>query len=561
MADKAADDHIERLQQLASQRTGFETVWRQVSAVAAPDASDFTAGTPLSGTLAGMMVHQPVAAQRSKYIYDVTALNAVDRFASGIEAIVAPQSEYWHGLDLIDFRNIVGKRNDTEKLWLQNQRNLLFALRYDADAGFVPAFQTAVRRTIQFGNAFMWLDENLDDNMSMFRYQYMPLNECYIAVDKHDVMNTWYRYYDLTAAQAYQLFGEQLTPQIKIAAQSVTDKDKRFKFVHCIHPAADYNEGKTVFRFKSVHVDFENRKVVGTRGFYEMPVIDFRWLPETNRVYGEGPIMKVLAEIQSANLLAKNELIASEQSVKPPLLMANAGVMNRPNTNPGAINYGGLNSAGQEMVKPLFTGQRLDFATMILEAKKNAIRDSLYLNLFQVLVQNPQMSATEALIRANEKAELLGPAGARFQAGLSRMVTRELGILVRRGLWDRNSVYAPPSGSRGKINVQFTSPLDRMRRAKEGEGISRILEMMAPIAQVDPSVIDNIDPDETLREMRDILGAPVNIMRKPEDVKRIRQQRQQQQQLAANAAIAEQLAAASAQGSKALASAKEAGAL
>jgi len=559
MADKVADDHIDRLTQLSLNRSSFEKSWRQVQAVAAPDASDFAMTGPITGG-AGVMsnIQQPEAAQRSTKIYDVTAQNAIDRLASGMEAIVTPQSEYWHGLDMTDFSTLIGKRTDEEKGWLENQRNLMFAVRYDADSGFVPAWQTALRRVIAFGNAFIWTEESFDDD-AMVKYQYMPLRESYIAVDAQDIVTTWYRFYDYTASQAVDKFKTGLPESIQKAAQSPVDKDRPFKFLHCVQKSSDYSDGRSPFKFKSLHIAYEDRKIVGTKGFYEFPIIDFRWLPETGKTYGEGPVMRVLAEIQSANLLAKNELLASEQSVRPPMLVANAGVMNRPNTNPGAINYGGMTPQGQELIKPLFTGQRLDFATMILEAKKNAIRESLYLNLFQLLVQNPQMSATEALIRANEKAELLGPAGSRLQGGLSRMISRELGILVRRGLWDADSAYRPPRSARGRVTVQHTSPLDRLRRAKEGEGIARMLEIVAPLAQIDPAVVDNFDPDAMVRELRDILGAPVRVLRDPTVVAQRRQQRAEQQAAAQNAAIAEQLAKASAQGTNALAGAKEAG--
>lgn len=555
MADKLADDHIDRLAQLSTARTSFDTVWNQVEKVAAPDAADWQAFA--SGSNTSALPQAPLAAHRSKNIYDVTALNAVDRLASGMEAIVTPQSEYWHTLGITDFTRIIGKGTDQEKLWLQNNRNLMFSIRYDADSGYVPAWQTALRRLIAFGNAFIWVEEGNED--ALISYQYMPLRQCYIAVNQNDVVTTWYRHYDLTAAQALEKFKERTPAKIKRYAGNATDKDRPIKFLHCVHPSSDYDDGKSPFKFKSTHIYVEDRQIVRQGGFYEFPVIDFRWLPETGKVYGEGPVMRVLAEIQSANLLAKNELVASEQAVRPPLLVADAGVMNRPNTNPGALNYGGINQQGQELIKPLFTGQRLDFATMILEAKKNAIRESLYLNLFQLLVQNPQMSATEALIRANEKAELLGPAGSRLQGGLSRMITRELGMLVRRGVWDADSAYRPPRSVRGKVSVQHTSPLDRLRRAKEGEGITRMLEIVSPLAQVDPSIIDNFDGDEMVRELRDIFGAPVSILRDPEQVAARRQQRAEQQAMAQNAAISEQLAKASAQGSQAMAGAREAG--
>jgi hypothetical protein len=109
--------------------------------------------------------------------------------------------------------------------------------------------------------------------------------------------------------------------------------------------------------------------------------------------------------------------------------------------------------------------------------------------------------------------------------------------------------------------VQFTSPLDRLRRAKEGEGIMRLLEIAAPLAQIDHEVMDEIDPSQTLRQLRDILGAPVSIMRDPKQVAEIRAQRAQANQQMQQAQIAAEMAKASAQGSQALVNMQESGAL
>jgi hypothetical protein len=352
---------------------------------------------------------------------------------------------------------------------------------------------------------------------------------------------------------------------VRLAAESTTDSQKEFIFIQCVQPRGDFGlpgQGVRKTPWASFHVFHDDRSIIRESGYFEFPVIDFRWLPEPGMVYGEGPVMKCIADIQSLQQLAKNELTAGEQAVKPTLLMANTGVMNRPTSRPGAIVFGGMNAQGQRLVEPLFNGQRLDFATMVLEAKRAQVKESMYLTLFQLLVQNPQMTATEALIRAKEKGELLGPAGSRFQMSLSRMVLREQGILGRRGLYDADSDYArPPAARDRKIVPSMSSPLDRLRRAQEGEGIMRILEVASPLAQTDPEVLDEIDAGWTLRELRDILGAPVKMLRSPDAVVARKAARQEQQQMAVNAQIAEQMASASKQGSEAIAGMKQAGVL
>lgn len=549
-------DHIDRLAQLASDRSGFEAVWDQVDAVAATHVVPGGYGRIGQGITPSV----PYAAQRSRKLYDSTGVNAVDRLASGVEALVIPQSEFWHGLGVTDLKR--NKRTDKELLWLQDQRDLLFEIRYDANSGWVNASQSAIRSCISHGSGFIWVEENFDRH-ALISYQYLPVRECYVSTNHLGVVTCFYRYYELTAEQAMARFKEKCPSKICEAAKVATTKDKKFQFIQAVSPRGDYgdvNAGIGSSQFQSMHIAVEEKCICETKGFYEFPLIDFRWMAQGN--LGEGPVMKCLADIQSLQVMARNEMIAGEQSVRPPLLVANAGVINRPNSSPDAINLGGLNAQGQEMIKPMFSGQRLDFATMVLEAKRNQVKESMYLNLFALLVQNPQMSATEAMIRANEKGELLGPAGARLQQSLSRMIDREMGILIRKGLYSASSPYRVPDRLQSKkITPKMSGPLDRLRRAKEGEGIMRLLEAVAPLAQANPDVVDNIDEDETVRELRDIFGAPVSVLRDPKVRDARRAARQQQQNLAQGAKTAKDMAAAAAQGTNAIAGMKQAGAL
>jgi hypothetical protein len=254
--------------------------------------------------------------------------------------------------------------------------------------------------------------------------------------------------------------------------------------------------------------------------------------------------MRVLADVQSLNLMAKNELIASQQQIDPPLLVARNGVMNKPDTNPGATIVGGIDAQGRRMVEPLDLHQRVDLAQAVINAKRQNLRESLYINLFANLQETQSRSATDALIKANEKGELLGPAGSRIQESLSRLVERELGILVRFGLLDKNSVFKLPRSLQGReLGAKFNSPLDRLRRAKEAEAVIRTLQIVGPIGQFAPEIWDNYDGDETVRGVADVLGQPRRFFRTKEEVDAKRQQRAEQeaqmQQLAATQATAE----------------------
>lgn len=557
-----ADDHINRLSALATDRISVEAVWQQAADVAAPDAADFTgtAAAQSATSVLGLPVNK--SAERSVKLYDATAANAVDRLASGLESVICPQSEYWHTLSIDDWTH--DDTPDDAKAWIEKSRNYLFKQRYDADSGWINSIQTCFRRSVVFGNSFQYVDEGWDKRAAI-RYRYMPLNECYVAEDAHGTIHTWYRLYTLSAEQAVGQFGSRVHSKIQKAAESATDKDRRFVFLQCVSPRGDYGDSSvtsTQMMYQSQHIDVDNKMVVRTSGYHEFPIIDYRWLAEPGRVYADGLISRCLADIQALQLMAKNELVAGQQAIDPPLLVANAGVMNRPNTNPGAINFGGMDAQGRKMIEPLFTGQRLDFATKVLEAKRLQIKESLYINLFATLVDPHTQSATEALIRNNEKGELLGPAGARFQQSLSRLVDREMGILSRRGMYAPDSKLAPPRSVQGRsVAPTFTSQIDRLRRTKEAEGTIRTLEIMAPLAQIDNEVVDIFDGDAMAKGLAEILGMPQSFVRPREIVAQRRAARQQQVAMAQNAAIAKDLAAAGKQGSDAIAGIKQSGML
>ena len=148
-----------------------------------------------------------------------------------------------------------------------------------------------------------------------------------------------------------------------------------------------------------------------------------------------------------------------------------------------------------------------------MEVRRAQVKETLYINLFQTLIKNPEMTATEAMIRSNEKGELLGPAGGKIQAALSTMIDRELAILTRRGIFRPNSPLAPPQSLQGMaISVKMTSPLDRMRRANEGVGTTQLLNVALPMVKVQPNILDNFDLDKTLRLLREIFGAPAEVI-------------------------------------------------
>lgn len=529
-----ADDVLSRLRQLEMKRMPFESVWREINKLMFPTSMGGSFDAVVTGSLGAFSV-QP-ASTKMPNIVDSTGMWALDRLAAGIESLVSPINATWHGIGFNDLW--AGKPNDYDNIWFDTQRDFLFAQRYNPRSGFRRSNQMAIRGTVAYGHGDFMVEEWFgEDGVKLpYRYIFVPTSEGYLDKDAYGEVNVFYRQYTMSAFNAALFFGhDKLPPKIKIAANDPKDKSKEFRFIHAIEQRGEAGSGPRgsikTSRYASYYVNVEENALVRDSGYFSFPIVHYEWSPVPNSPYAESPAMLALADVKTSQLIATMELRASQQFVDPALALPPKGQIGRPDLNSRALNYGALTARGDLLIRPIITATAPTFAQAILEARRNNTRETLYLNLFQALMDNKSMTATEALLKDQERAMILGPAGTRLQEGQGFMVEREIDILMRKGAYDPNGPLAPPDGSAGRdFGAKFTSPLDRLMASGELVGMMRLFEIMGALAQARPEVLDNIEPDETLRRARHLLGAPASMIVPFEKVLQMREQRAQAEQ-------------------------------
>jgi hypothetical protein len=240
--------------------------------------------------------------------------------------------------------------------------------------------------------------------------------------------------------------------------------------------------------------------------------------------------MTILPDIKMINEMSRTVIRAGQKVVDPPLLVADEGLMFPINTNPGAATFARMDGRNQPPIQPLVTGARVDIGLDMMEQRRKVINDAFLVTLFQILVETPTMTATEVLQRAQEKGALLAPTIGRQQTEmLGPLIEREFDVLDSQGLMPPVPDVLAEAG--GEYEIEYVSPLTRAMKAEEGVAILRTLEMVQPIAAVDPTVMDNFNTDEITRTLADTNGAPQRIMRNENEISEMRGQRQQQQQV------------------------------
>ena len=512
--DSRVDDIIRRQEKMATDRAVFDSHWREIAERILPRADHFR-------------VNRQAGDKHTEKIFDATANLALERFAAAMESMLTPRTQRWHklktGVDELD-------QDPGVMAYLDEVTKILFSVRYSPKANFASQANECYMSLGAFGTGGMFIDDLVGRGI---RYRSIPLSEMYVAENHQGMIDTVHRRFNLTVRQAAQLWGrDKLSEKMKNALEK--HPEQMFEFIHAVSPREDVEYGKKNYKgmpIASCYVSIDGRNLMSEGGYQSMPYAVGRYVTGPKEVYGRSPAMTVLADIKMLNEMSKTVIRAAHKLVDPPLLLQEDGALAAFDLRPGALNYGGVNEQGQQLVHALQTNARIDIGLDMMEQRRKTINDAFLVTLFQILVDAPQMTATEAMLRAQEKGALLAPTMGRQQSEfLGPLIEREIDILARAGVLPPMPDVIREAG--GLVDIEYVSPLNRAQRSEEGVAILRTLESLAPLAQIDPRVMMVFNPEKTARELADINGVPAKVMRTPDEIKAMEDQQAQASQAA-----------------------------
>ncbi|MBP6014424.1 MAG: head-tail connector protein [Alphaproteobacteria bacterium] len=519
MTDRTPQELVLHWNKLKAERAQFERTWQEIADYVRPLRAEFT-------------TMRTAGDKRHTRIYDSTPLMAADSFAGGIYGMMTNPANRWFALRLQD-----DELNDYDPVrdWL-----------YEAETRILHSFGPQVSRFYSvlpsmyadlacFGTAIFYSEEipgqgRINDNVR-------PLSECVISESAYGDVDTVYRRFALTGKQAIEMFGEALSERTARVAEK--DPFCLIHFIHGVYPNLTYKPDKldaAARPFLSTYVEEESRHKVAEGGYYEMPYHVPRWAQAAGEVYGRGIGEQVLPDVKMLNRMDETAIRAAQKIADPPLAAADEGVIKAAHTWPGGITYGAIDQNGQQLLRPLMTGGNVGITLEMMEQRRNAIKESFYFSLMQ-MIGSPNMTATEWMGRQEEKLRLLGPNLGRIQSEfLSPLIKRRFGLLLRA-----NQLPPPPEEIQGAaMTIEYVSPLARAQMAGEAQAVSRLYQSLGQIAQVDPSVLDNVDHDEAVQVLGRGWAVPAKIMRGSDQVKEMRKEREQAQAMQQSLAMGAQ---------------------
>lgn len=440
--------------------------------------------------------------KRTEHMFDSTAASACERAAAAMESEIIPRTQRWHGLSISDPSMAEDPKWDR---WLEAVVDRMFRARYAPMANFASQGSESCMSLMAFGTQALFIDEVMGRHM---RYKSIHLSEICVAENHVGMIDKVHRKFDLTVRQAVQKFGIENLPD-RFATLQDKEPERKFEFIHAVKPNVDGDKDAKGMAYCSYYVCCEGKKIVLAGGYRTMPYAISRNVTGPKEIYGRSPAMTALADIRMLNEMEKTTIRAAHRVVDPPLLLSEDGALQAFATRPGSLNFGCIDGNGRPAVIPLQTGANLPLAFEMSEQKRKSINDIFYLTLFQILVQNPQMTATEAMMRAQEKGALLAPMMGRQQSEwLGPMITRELDVLSQAG-----QIPPPPAPLHEvDLDIEYTSPLVRAQRSGEGVAIMNTLNAVLPFAQIDQKVLKRFNFAEIPVALAEINGMPSKLL-------------------------------------------------
>ena len=478
-------------------------------------------------------------------VYDGTALRAKELLVDGTVGYFCPRNDKWFGLAIpakfnfpraSGMRAWTGKRMDEYpqvKEWLEAKEEVFYS--YLQGSNFYDVISEFISDGATPGTAHINIEEEVKTGKVIFTVPHF--RECFIAENQYGIVDTNYRVRKYDYRQLVQKFGKDKMESIDLEFKNnlETNPYAELEVLHAVYPRSDFDSGKENGANKpiaSLWILIDKKKMIEESGYYWNPNVTWRWRKNSDEWYGRSPSWDAFVEIMLSQQKGRTNIIAGQTMAEGPIV-APSDLRGQINRGPKGTTY--VDDMAQ-MPKPLNTNMQLPYSVEDQQRSDQAIREhfhvDFFLMLYQAMVNKVELTATQVMEMAGEKAAVLGTRmGNLGSEGFNPIIHRVDEIGTRAGrmplppqiLWDYGF----------RIEIDYLSSLalaqKRLPRLRSLRGGIQIVGEISNINLESPAV-DVINLDETIRETLDATGFPTKCLRPEDQVKAIREQRAKQRQ-------------------------------
>lgn len=514
--------YYKRFRLLEAERRSWDSHWKELSDYLMPISGRFLTGDtqPNQGT------------KLNDNILDGTATLASGILAAGMHGGLTSPARPWFRMrtgvpQLMEAKDV--------RVWLDSARDIM--LEVFSRSNFYDSIFMVYQELGVFGTAVMLVEEDFEN---VIRCRVFTIGEYYLALNKHQRVDTLYRLFWATAGQLVSRFGRENCSDSVVRMVENRQNDQWVKCVHAIEPRDDFNadKGAKGMPWKSVYFEWgrDRNKLLGESGYEEFPAIALRWSMTGGDIYGRGPGMDALGDVKMLQELQKKSLIAIGKMVDPPLnAPGNMKGTDIVTQRAGEVNFVPMGQGQQGVTPAVQVNFPVDKVEMKIAQTAQKIGRYFYNELFLTpeFGDGKNRTATEVSAIQQEKMLRLGAIMGRIQSeGLDPLIDRVFNICNRAGIFP-----PPPLALNGvDLKIEYIDLLAQAQKLVNTTAIERLATFAANLMPVFPEVRHKFDAQEAVDQYGESVGTPASVIR--DDKEAAARQQAEAQQMANAQALA-----------------------
>ena len=370
---------------------------------------------------------------------------------------------------------------------------------------------------------------------SPLEFRILPIGSYYIVENGRGVVDRLFREWKLTIQQAIDLFGERALPRKLLEGDPSKRLTQEEKFIFAVYPRPVEEQrdlGPEGMPIAGCVIHEATKTEVARYGWEERPTITYRFQEGPDgSPWGVGPGVLALCDMRGVNYL--DSLIARGvgKIIDPPLAAVKGSL-----TGPLDLTRGGVSLVNDPANRPMPIAEvgNLNVGDAFLTKKEDQLRRHFHTELFEAFLNlQREITRYEAQQRRAEQLDRFAPVFHRTTTEfVNPLLERVFMILLRSGHFPpppREAIVQTPSGP--KILYPKAIQTSRMAVSFAAIGQQAFRELMAdllPIAQVDPTVLDNFNFNAAARMLASGTAALAEVVRPADEVAAMQEAKAQQ---------------------------------
>lgn len=425
----------------------------------------------------------------------------------------------------------------------------------DPRANFSLSWEEYMLDQVIFGTSGIGVETG-DKSLLMFKPY--GVKEMYIDEGKNGAVADVHLFFEWTIKRLVAEYGiDNVSEKSRQKFEQGKLLDK-VKILVCIIPREEFKAeaGYLAMPYMSLHMEYDACHVLKEGGYSDLPIKVARFRKLNYERYGRSNGMFALPDIKEANILREAVIVATEKNLDPPLGVLDDGSLGGGtiDTSAGAISV--FNATAQmgnkQPVFPLVTVGSINDAMVRLEELTETIGQHFYIDRLLDFNNDTQMTFGEAQIRANlRNASLSSLFSRQISECLTPVVDRAVNILFQKGelgVIEGSEIHLERqaegkefeiipdelaerlSNNQDIYKVGYRTSAFNASRSEEYIAILDVLSFGIQALQIDPTVRHRVDLHEGVKQIADIRGLPVGIIKEDDFVKKAIKADQEAQQ-------------------------------